>query len=381
MAPPQARGPFAATYRCYPVAHAGKESLESGDKILLPATALQELAVRRVVYPMMFEASNPVTGQKSHCGVMEFSADEGMAYLPYWMMQNLCIETGGLLNIRNVVLPKGTFVKLQPHSTDFIELSDPRVILERALRGYSCLTVGDTIKISHLSHAYYLDVTEVRPGKAVLIIEADVNLEFDPPKDEAKRAKARASSGAAAAAPSVSTVSSDHKVSSTASSANGAASGAGAFNFGSVAADDTTTSGSSSSSKRKSVSSSTSSSDYFSKLGKGHSLTSSSKKSKKKKKKKSESKSSASNTLASASTSASTSASAPTASPLAAPVAKRITKHAGNFTYIYEVDPKTGKERLMRRLPRRNTGASTGSTANGNGASSSPFGGKGYSLK
>ena len=98
---------------------------------------------------MMFNISNRALGRSCHCGVMEFSAEEGVCYLPYWMMQNLLLESGGIVEVRNVTLQKGSFVKLQPHSTAFTQLNNPRVVLERALRNFSCLTTGDTIAIQH----------------------------------------------------------------------------------------------------------------------------------------------------------------------------------------------------------------------------------------
>ena len=40
----------------------------------------------------------------------------------HWMMQNLLLEEGALIKIDNVSLPKATYVKLRPQSTDFIKL-------------------------------------------------------------------------------------------------------------------------------------------------------------------------------------------------------------------------------------------------------------------
>lgn len=34
---------------------------------------------------MMFMVSNPQMGKKTHTGVLEFSAEEGLCYLPYWV--------------------------------------------------------------------------------------------------------------------------------------------------------------------------------------------------------------------------------------------------------------------------------------------------------
>src|SRR5690349_16406465 len=53
--------PFRAIYRCRPVVMAGKEGLESGDKILLPASALDQLARRSVTYPMNFKLEPKTT--------------------------------------------------------------------------------------------------------------------------------------------------------------------------------------------------------------------------------------------------------------------------------------------------------------------------------
>lgn len=56
------------------------------------------------------------------------------------MMQNLLVEEGGVVKLASATLPKGTFVKLRPHSTDFLDITNPRAVLERTLRSFTCLT-------------------------------------------------------------------------------------------------------------------------------------------------------------------------------------------------------------------------------------------------
>ena len=51
--------------------------------------------------------------RRTHCGVLEFTAPEGNCYVPFWMMQNLMLEEGGVLSVKNVSLPKATFVKFK----------------------------------------------------------------------------------------------------------------------------------------------------------------------------------------------------------------------------------------------------------------------------
>lgn len=47
------------------------------DKI--PAASLH------IDYPMLFELRNDAAERFSHCGVLEFIAEEGMIYMPYWV--------------------------------------------------------------------------------------------------------------------------------------------------------------------------------------------------------------------------------------------------------------------------------------------------------
>jgi ubiquitin fusion degradation protein 1 len=57
----------------------------------MPSSALHELARLSISYPMIFMISNPVVGKKTYCGVLEFSAEEGLCYLPYWVIFLLII--------------------------------------------------------------------------------------------------------------------------------------------------------------------------------------------------------------------------------------------------------------------------------------------------
>lgn len=172
---------YSEQYHCFSGAFADKAHLEEGDKILLPTSAFEQLARLQIEYPMLFELKNGTSGKRTHCGVLEFTAPEGHCYLPFWMMQNLMLEEGGLLTVQNVSLPKATFVKFQPQHTDFLQISNPRAVLERQLRTFSCVTVGDQICIPYNDRRYYLEVREVKPQEAACIIECDCNVDFDAP--------------------------------------------------------------------------------------------------------------------------------------------------------------------------------------------------------
>eukprot|EP00588_Corethron_pennatum_P009706 CAMPEP_0194272462 /NCGR_PEP_ID=MMETSP0169-20130528/6029_1 /TAXON_ID=218684 /ORGANISM="Corethron pennatum, Strain L29A3" /LENGTH=385 /DNA_ID=CAMNT_0039015133 /DNA_START=72 /DNA_END=1229 /DNA_ORIENTATION=- len=172
---------FEEQYHCYSVAHADKAHLEGGDKILLPPSAFDTLARMSVEYPMLFRLESPHHGTATHCGVLEFTAKEGYCNIPFWMMQNLLIEEGSVLTCTNVSLPKATLIKLRPQHVDFLEISNPRAVLEHALRSYSCVTKGDVICLPYNNKNYHLELKEVQPQDAACIIETDCNVEFDAP--------------------------------------------------------------------------------------------------------------------------------------------------------------------------------------------------------
>ena len=153
---------------------------QKGDKILMPPSAFDILARLQVDYPMLFQLTGN-SGRTTHCGVLEFTAEEGCVYIPFWMMQNLLLEEGSLLTVRNVSLPKANMIKLQPQSTDFLEISNPRAVLEHALRNFSCVTIDDVLPIPYNNKVYHLQLKEVQPAPAACIIETDCNVDFEAP--------------------------------------------------------------------------------------------------------------------------------------------------------------------------------------------------------
>ena len=40
------------------------------------------------------------------------------------MMENLCLTEGELVEFQSISLPKGSFVKLRPHTSDFLDISN-----------------------------------------------------------------------------------------------------------------------------------------------------------------------------------------------------------------------------------------------------------------
>ena len=155
-----------------------------GGKVFLPPSALDKLTRLHIMYPMLFEIKNNKRKVSTHAGVLEFIAEEGKIYMPYWLMQTLRLEPGDLVQVQSTELQLGNFVKLQPQDPSFLEISDPKAVLQRSLNNLPCLTVGDVFTFEYNDTVYSIAVLEVKPEdekKSICIIDVDLNVDFAPP--------------------------------------------------------------------------------------------------------------------------------------------------------------------------------------------------------
>lgn len=137
---------------------------------------------------------------RTFCGVAEFTAIEGKIIaaillkshlniflgslvMPKWMMDNLGVQNGDMVQVRRVSLPRGTFLRLLPHNASFLEHTNPKALLEWVFPHYVALTPGDIIKISFDDKEHTLQVLEVSPGRAVCLTDSDITVDFAPPLD------------------------------------------------------------------------------------------------------------------------------------------------------------------------------------------------------
>ena len=100
------------------------------------------------------------------------------------MMETLGMDVGDMIQIRTTSLELAKMVKLQPQSTNFLEISDPKAVLERAFRNFATLTKGDVFNFEYNDTVYDVAVLDVKPETdkmGVSMIETDVSVEFAPP--------------------------------------------------------------------------------------------------------------------------------------------------------------------------------------------------------
>lgn len=101
------------------------------------------------------------------------------------MLGTLHLEPGDLLQIKSTDLPPGQFVKLQPQHPSFLDISDPKAVLENAFRNFACLTIGDIFTFAYNDSVYEIAVKETKPsiaaGGAIGILETDLSVDFEAP--------------------------------------------------------------------------------------------------------------------------------------------------------------------------------------------------------
>lgn len=55
----------------------------------MPPSALDQLTRLNIEYPMLFKLTNNKKSRTTHAGVLEFVADEGKIYIPYWVSSDI----------------------------------------------------------------------------------------------------------------------------------------------------------------------------------------------------------------------------------------------------------------------------------------------------
>jgi len=105
--------------------------------------------------------------------------------MPLWMLRYLNINVDEKVLVQSFSdHQKATKIKIKPEKTAFVELGNPKVILENKIKNYVLLTEGEDILINHLSVEYSIKIVKCYPYKVISTLEIDrLEIEFDEPAD------------------------------------------------------------------------------------------------------------------------------------------------------------------------------------------------------
>jgi len=183
-----------------------------GERIVLPPSALQTLETQSaldVAKPLGFEVcaldSTGAVVSKTHCGVLEFTAEEGTVGVPPAAALSLTKEAGvGALRdcrIRvkfvKLATPPKSFIRLQPrghgfhtNGEDVVNL-DLKAVLERELSRHTAVTKGDWIAIRSDKTTYELVVVDLEPCSALALTSTDLEVDLLPSESAVAAAEER----------------------------------------------------------------------------------------------------------------------------------------------------------------------------------------------
>ncbi len=103
------------------------QRVKYSNKILLPPSILHQLQDNTTT--MFFKITNINNTFGQVCGVQEFTAPPGVVLVPYHVMEGLGLNEGNAVDIELSTPPDGSYIKLQPHKTEFIK----KVLSEKIL--------------------------------------------------------------------------------------------------------------------------------------------------------------------------------------------------------------------------------------------------------
>ena len=159
------------------------KQLEYGNKILLPSSILPDLDIDNgTVY---FSVMNPRNCKEIFVGVHEYNDSPGICFLPHAMLERLNLNDGEAAIIKQIKnVPLGAYIKIKPFEKAFIELTDPKAVLERYIsRNYPILSQGEVMIINHADTQYHIEVVECKPEKTIQTTNCDINVDFEKPVD------------------------------------------------------------------------------------------------------------------------------------------------------------------------------------------------------
>eukprot|EP01084_Bolivina_argentea_P054576 100090_1 len=177
--------------------------LENGNRIIAPDGELKTIVFsNNIETELILQILNPNKPNKiSHCSVLEWTAPDGIIYVPSWMIKDFCLQNTSnqqptlVLRYYKTQYLKGSIIEFQPHKLSCVqsdEFKDAKQIFEKSLKKYQCLTIGDTLRIKHNNNIHLFEVKDVisaqslasiTPFNVVSLINTDVCPDFLPPMD------------------------------------------------------------------------------------------------------------------------------------------------------------------------------------------------------
>ena len=120
-----------------------------------------------------------------HCGVLDFSAPEGMIIIPSWIMGQMSIQGGDYVSLSRVTeeiqpAESATFQHVNDSFYDLVE--DAGACLEICLgSSYTALTKGQILRVFYQGNEFNFVVKELEPERFASLIDSELAVQLLPP--------------------------------------------------------------------------------------------------------------------------------------------------------------------------------------------------------
>jgi hypothetical protein len=155
--------------------------LEVSNKIILPKRILYDISkYDNIIYPIHFKINDYILG------VYEFNDLVDNIYIPNYLMHKLNLQIGiqTTISLYNKEITKGTRIRIQPHSKEFLEIENPKEFLEQGLlKTYTCLSNNSEIAIPYEHSNMYFNIVQCEPEDTISLIDTDIEVDFMKPLD------------------------------------------------------------------------------------------------------------------------------------------------------------------------------------------------------
>jgi len=124
----------------------------------------EQLALSDVkILPPYYFSVESLYGKFTYCGVLDFTADEGMCMIPHGVMDNLDVYGSDFVTIRYIAnVPKGDFVQLEPIQKEIFEIPELDEYLETVISNYCLLYPNQILTCSFAGKKYSIKVKIIK---------------------------------------------------------------------------------------------------------------------------------------------------------------------------------------------------------------------------
>ncbi|VDM56809.1 unnamed protein product [Angiostrongylus costaricensis] len=143
--------------------------------IVAPSTFFHNVDPSKISLPLCVKVSSIRSGVFTHCGILDYSAPDGIVYIPEWVMRHLSIKDGHLIRLEPAVLAAATSALLVSVPPLKQQVRTDRCLAEWIAVNLTLpgLEEGE-IRRNVDRHSFNILVRDVKPDGAACILVPDV---------------------------------------------------------------------------------------------------------------------------------------------------------------------------------------------------------------